>query len=202
MSAVFDQSTAAEAESDIYINKYIKFLYLWHLTLKRTEERYFFLLFLYFCIETCYWGRKSCATGDRAAGASHTQAKDLMWEKQGAELNQLPAKRTALEDLLGDCFIATEPVDSTRAIHQEIDKYSKETPLPLTSCPLKWWKEKVYSLLAPLAKVYCAVPTTSVPNKHVFLTAGVIVSVCQLLPENVDMLTYLNKTCNCPRLQI
>lgn len=75
--------------------------------------------------------------------------------------------------------------------------YKKDTSIPLTSCPLKWWKEKaqMYPLILPLAKAYLTVPATSVPSERVFSTAGDIVNAqrSQLLPENVDMLIFLQK---------
>lgn len=116
-----------------------------------------------------------------------------------AELGQPPTKRTALEDLFGDTFTSpqTQQAEDKWSVDQEIIMYKKEIPVPLTSCPLKWWKEKshIYSMLAPLAKAYLAVPATSVPSERVFSTAGDIVSSqrSQLLPENVDMLIFLKK---------
>ncbi len=75
--------------------------------------------------------------------------------------------------------------------------YKKNTSIPLTSCPLKWWKEhaQMYPLLSSLSKAYLTIPATSVPSERVFSTAGDIVNAqrSQLLPQNVDMLFFLQK---------
>lgn len=107
------------------------------------------------------------------------------------------SKRTALEDLLGDSFSA-EPADqSIQGVEREIDMYKREASIPLTSCPLKWWRDNrsQYPLLSQLAKAYLSIPATPVPSERVFSTAGDIVTAqrSQLLPENVDILIFLKK---------
>ena len=110
-------------------------------------------------------------------------------------------KKSALEYLLGESF-SSEPRQSNRLpqIEKEIEHYRRETSLPLSSCPLNWWRENcsIYPLLSPLARAYLSIPATSIPSERVFSTAGDIVSAqrSQLLPENVDMLIFLKKNMN------
>ncbi len=75
--------------------------------------------------------------------------------------------------------------------------YKKETLIPLTSGPLKWWKEhaQMYPLLSSLSKAYLTIPATSVPSERGFSTAGDILNDqrSQLLPQNVDMQFFFAK---------
>ena len=115
-----------------------------------------------------------------------------------------PKKKTALEELLGGTFSSGSSQAAAAAapnpiimIEKEMDKYTRETCIPLKSCPLKWWREnaKYYPMLSRLAKVFLSIPATSVPSERVFSTAGDIVTAerAQLLPENVDRLVFLKK---------
>ncbi|MGL5207642.1 hAT family dimerization domain-containing protein [Cetobacterium sp.] len=110
-----------------------------------------------------------------------------------SEETEPASKKTALEDLIEDSFSKTEK--SSRGIEKEIDLYRREAFNPLMCCPLKWWRENSYKypVPSPLAKAYLSIPATSVPSKHVFSTAGDIVTAkrSQLLPEIVDMLIFL-----------
>merc|ERR1712208_68654 len=114
----------------------------------------------------------------------------------GPAVEEPPAKKTALEALLGETFTDTEPASAQpiREIEREMDKYKNEKCISLKSCPLNWWKEneRHYPLLSPLAKAFLSIPATSVPSERVFSTAGDIVNAqrSQLLPENVDMLIF------------
>ncbi len=115
-----------------------------------------------------------------------------LWE---SEETKPASKKTVLEDLLVDSFSKTEK--SSRGIEMEIDLYRREASIPLSCCPLNWWRENrsKYPLLSPLAKAYLSIPATSVPSERVFSTAGDIVTAqrSQLLPEIVDMLIFLKK---------
>ncbi|XP_073721732.1 E3 SUMO-protein ligase ZBED1-like [Misgurnus anguillicaudatus] len=130
----------------------------------------------------------------RASDGNPTDAED---QRNTTEQDQPPSKKTALEDLLGATFAKPAIGQSKSSIEVEVEIYKKDTSIPLTSCPLKWWKENahMYQHLFPLAKAYPTVPATSVPSEHVFSTAGDIVNAqrSQLLPENVDMLVFLKK---------
>lgn len=105
------------------------------------------------------------------------------------------SKKTALESLLGDPFSKTKHF--SRGIEMEIDLYRREASIPLSCCPLKWWRENSckYPSMSPLAKAYLSIPATSVPSERVFSTAGDIVTAqrSQMLPEIVDMLIFLKK---------
>lgn len=140
-------------------------------------------------------------TEKKEGGASDedpTDAAEKRETTQRAEQEQPPpCKKTALEDLLGATFAKPTITQAKRRIEVEIDMYKKDTSIPLTSCPLKWWKENapMYPRLSSLSKAYLTVPATSVPSERVFSTAGDIVSAqrSQLLPANVDMLVFLQK---------
>ncbi|XP_016422359.1 zinc finger BED domain-containing protein 4 isoform X1 [Sinocyclocheilus rhinocerous] len=137
----------------------------------------------------------------REGGASDgdpTDAAEKRETTQRVEQEQPPpSKKTALEDLLGATFSKPTVTQSKCRMEVELDVYKKDTSIPLTSCPLKWWKEhaQTYPLLSSLSKAYLTVPATSVPSERVFSTAGDIVNAqrSQLLPENVDMLFFLQK---------
>ncbi|XP_039630381.1 zinc finger BED domain-containing protein 4-like [Polypterus senegalus] len=111
-----------------------------------------------------------------------------------AESEEEPvSKKTAL--LLGDSFSKTE--QPSKGIERETELYRREASIPLSCCPLTWWRENSskYPLLSPLVKEYLSIPATSVPSERFFSTAGDIVTAqrSQLLPENVDMLIFLKK---------
>ncbi|KAE8279169.1 Zinc finger BED domain-containing protein 4 [Larimichthys crocea] len=139
---------------------------------------------------------------DEETGARGAAGEDPTDKEQGAaraelQVEEPSSKRTALEDLLGDSFSA-EPADqSIQGVEREIDMYKREASIPLTSCPLKWWRDNrsQYPLLSQLAKAYLSIPATPVPSERVFSTAGDIVTAqrSQLLPENVDILIFLKK---------
>ncbi|MBN3306654.1 ZBED4 protein, partial [Amia calva] len=135
--------------------------------------------------------------GEEAAGGAHypTHGGEGALGAE-AEVTEPASKKTALEDLLGDSF-STEPEQPNRGIEREIELYRREASIPLSSCPLKWWRENCsqYPLLSPLAKAYLSIPATSVPSERVFSTTGDIVTAqrSQLLPENIDMLIFLKK---------
>ena len=63
--------------------------------------------------------------------------------------------------------------------------------------PVQWWKENAscFPAILKVAQKYLAIPATSVPSERVFSTAGNIVNHKRscLVPDNVNMLTFLNK---------
>ena len=63
--------------------------------------------------------------------------------------------------------------------------------------PLKWWQinEGRYPKLAKLAKVYLAVPATSVPSERTFSVAGQTVSKLRASLDSgtVDQIIFVNK---------
>ncbi|XP_051785588.1 zinc finger BED domain-containing protein 4-like [Erpetoichthys calabaricus] len=140
---------------------------------------------------------KSMERKEEASAHCSTHGGEGALEAEGgAESEEEPAsKKTALEDLLGDSFLKTE--QPSKGIERETELYRREASIPLSCCPLTWWRENSskYPLLSPLVKEYLSIPETSVPSERVFSTAGDIVTAqrSQLLPENVDMLIFLKK---------
>ncbi len=147
---------------------------------------------MFCCLKTT--GEKSTERRGEAAAHCSTHGGEGALGVESEE-TEPASKKTALEDLLGDSFSKTEK--SSRGIEMEIDLYRREASIPLSCCPLKWWRENrsKYPLLSPLAKAYLSIPATSVPSERVFSTAGDIVTAkrSQLLPEIVDMLIFLKK---------
>lgn len=86
--------------------------------------------------------------------------------------------------------------NSDQLIHDEINRYCAEKSAA-NADPLQWWKERegIYPHVAAVAKVYLALPASSVPSERIFSLAGNIVSKkrASLSPSNVDMLIFLHK---------
>jgi hypothetical protein len=110
-----------------------------------------------------------------------------------------PAKKSAIEQLLGDVYIVSVSPAKTieQRIKSELETYKARPSIPLSSCPLLWWRtnEDSFPLLARLAKRVLAIPSTSVSSERVFSTAGDIVTATRsaLNPENVDRLIFLKR---------
>ncbi|XP_054623684.1 E3 SUMO-protein ligase ZBED1-like [Dunckerocampus dactyliophorus] len=144
--------------------------------------------------QTTAWER-----AEEAAGGAHCHAygrEDAV--KTEPEVTEPAPKKTALEDLLGNSFSSDpEQYNRLERAEREMQNYRKEPSIPLSSCPLKWWRENCgqYPLLSYLAKACLSVPATCVPSERIFSTAGDTVSAqrSQLLPENVNMLIFLKK---------
>ena len=99
-------------------------------------------------------------------------------------------KETALSFLLGD-----QQDDSV--CEDELDRFLREPIVGSEVNTLDWWSKNTerFPKLACLAKKYLCIPATSVPAERVFSTAGNIVNHkrSSLLPENTDILIFLNK---------
>ena len=111
-----------------------------------------------------------------------------------------PAKKAALDTLLGDVYVLKEePATKSQQqlIEQELDKYKQLDPLNLSHSPLDWWRENQYNFphLGRAARHLLCIPATSVTSERVFSTAGDVVSAqrAALSPEHVDMLVFLKK---------
>ena len=111
-----------------------------------------------------------------------------------------PAKKAALDTLLGDVYVLKEePATKSQQqlTEQELDKYKQLDPLNLSHSPLDWWRENQYNFphLSRAARHLLCIPATSVPSERVFSTAGDVVSAqrAALSPEHVDMLVFLRK---------
>lgn len=110
-----------------------------------------------------------------------------------------PPKKSALAELFSPLFTteqANQP-DLRQQSKDEVYAYMAKDCIPIDSSPLDWWKahESLYPNLAMLAKLYLAVPATSVPSERVFSTTGDIVTASRsaLTRENVDTLFFLKK---------
>ena len=117
------------------------------------------------------------------------------------------ARKTALEELLGDMFDSEDNSQSassdegTARARQQIDFemncYVAEKSISLNSDPLKWWKAKSvsYPFLSKVVKQLFAIPATSVPSERVFSAAGHLVSAARnrLDQENVNMLLFIQQ---------
>lgn len=79
----------------------------------------------------------------------------------------------------------------------ELDYYLREPGIPLTGCPLKWWREKQgqYPILAEMARVYLAIPASSAPSERVFSVAKLTLDHKRrsLHPDRVSRLLFLKK---------
>lgn len=99
-----------------------------------------------------------------------------------------------------------EALGLVRSTRSEYEKYLDEEEIGFDEDPLEWWKnnESRFPKIAVLARRYLSIPASSAPSERVFSTAGHIVNVkrTSLLPENVDMLVFLNKNpCSIQHLQ-
>jgi len=84
---------------------------------------------------------------------------------------------------------------STAALKNEVLLYEQIKEVDVDDDPLSWWRtnESCFPKLAKHAKKYLCISATSVASERVFSTAGNIVTARRnsLMPENVDMLTFL-----------
>ncbi|XP_056022020.1 E3 SUMO-protein ligase ZBED1-like [Ostrea edulis] len=110
-----------------------------------------------------------------------------------------PAKKSAIEQLLGDVYIVSVSAAKTieERVKSELETYKAKASIPLSSCPLLWWRtsEESFPLLAKLAKRVLGIPSTSVASERVFSTAGDIITATRsaLNPDNVDRLIFLKR---------
>ena len=122
--------------------------------------------------------------------------------------DQQSTRKTALSamgDLFGDTYCVAVPAqdDPRVQLQNELMMYEQEPTLAPDSSPLAWWKKKCgkYPNLAKMAKIYLAVPGSSVRSERVFSDAGNIVNKkrASLCSENVDHLVFLAN--NLPKSQ-
>ncbi|KAJ8370275.1 hypothetical protein SKAU_G00103030 [Synaphobranchus kaupii] len=81
------------------------------------------------------------ATAHRAAELREAAQGEELDLAQAGDNDQPPSKKNALEDLFGDSFIAPPESVLTGWVEKEIEMYMSGTCIPLSYCPLKWWKE-------------------------------------------------------------
>ena len=116
-------------------------------------------------------------------------------EEPETEVSQNPPKKSKFLEILQGDVVASTRSHNQRTAHEELHDYLTETVR--IENPLKWWQinEGRYPKLAKLAKVYLAVPATSVPSERTFSVAGQTVSKLRasLDSESVDQIIFLNK---------
>ena len=95
-----------------------------------------------------------------------------------------------------DFLLATEPEEFGQN-EKEIERYLREPLVKQEENCLQWWSRSAHNFpaLSKFAKRYLCIPATSVPAERVFSTAGLIINEkrSSLLPQNADMLIFLNK---------
>ena len=122
-------------------------------------------------------------------------------DEQRCEAKGATGERSSclLDSLLADVYVTH--VEPCKSMYQqgaeEVGKYREEQPIKMDQNPLLWWKlnEFRFPLLSRVAKMYLAVPATSVPSERVFSTAGDILTAqrANLKPQHLDKLLFLKK---------
>ena len=71
-------------------------------------------------------------------------------------------------------FLSTGEVEEKQVNSPELDMYLSEAIIHLDSNPLVWWRSNQdrYPELSRLARIFLAIPATSVPSEQLFSTAG------------------------------
>ena len=127
-----------------------------------------------------------------------------------SDLEGLPVTRSAESPRSKPCSsldklleISTESDDTSsedlsleHIIHNENQKYFRETPVDKKTKPLQWWNnnKEHFPFLAKVARKYLCIPATSTPAERLFSAAGNISDRkrSSLLPEHVNMLSFLH----------
>ena len=102
-----------------------------------------------------------------------------------------PKKPKLFASLLGDICDLTLPT----SLDKEYSDFLEE-PVRIAD-PLEWWQsgEFRYPNVAKLAKVYLAIPATSVPSERTFSIAGMTMTKLRssLDPDTLDEIIFINK---------
>ena len=114
----------------------------------------------------------------------------------GAEMNEI----TAIDEIqLTKRYLDFSKIFKSASPPQrmcQFRSYQQCQTLDFLYCPFSWWKnnESRYPDVAGLAKKYLCIPATSASSERCFSTAGNIASAKRscLLPENLDLLVFLN----------
>lgn len=125
-----------------------------------------------------------------------TEEHSVTTEEADQEANK-DKQETAMEFLLAESDMDNDQYD-------ELERYLREPPLKQKEKSLDWWSKNGHNfpILSQIAKRYLCIPATSVPAERVFSTAGLVINEkrSSLLPENADMLIFLNK--NLPSVKL
>ena len=107
---------------------------------------------------------------------------------EGAEIAQ--KKESTLSFLIGEN-------DTESNGNMEFDRFPREPVINSAEHSLEWWKrnQENFPSIAKFTRKYLCIPASSVPAERIFFTAGLVINQqrCSWLPENVDMLIFLNK---------
>ena len=95
-------------------------------------------------------------------------------------------------------FLLANDSEGTIGQHdEELERYLREPSIKEGEKCLLLWSRNIhnYPTLSKVAKRYLCIPATSIPAERVFSTAGLIINEkrSSLLPQNADMLIFLNK---------
>lgn len=76
-----------------------------------------------------------------------------------------------------------------------VNQYLAECCIPLTDCPLTYWKNHQSKFLKIIARKYLGIPATSVLSESTFSTAGDTVTAKRdrLSPDKVNKIVFVNR---------
>ena len=101
-----------------------------------------------------------------------------------------------LEDVLVKNTPVQQPNASQARLRQEIELYLQDGDDAIDVGAMQWWSKKaaLYPNIAKLAKTVLCIPASSVESERIWSLAGNIITKkrASLLPENLDMLLFLN----------
>ena len=111
------------------------------------------------------------------------------------EDNHPPTKKCKILDALKGDVIDLSKDCSDSSVEFELECYLKESVT--VSEPLMWWKlcASKFPRIAKVAKVFLAIPATSISSERTFSVAGLTVNSLRssLDPDTVDQIVFVNK---------
>ena len=136
------------------------------------------------------------------------ESQDLMAESSSEEEPTIDPELAELMDIVGEghqAEVTTNMQDVGDVVDRELKGYEKEPTLAWVDAdadgkynnPLDWWREKerLYPLLAKLARMYLAVQATSAPSERIFSIANRVISKARaaLDPKVAGRLEFLHE---------
>ncbi|XP_068105549.1 E3 SUMO-protein ligase ZBED1-like isoform X2 [Hyperolius riggenbachi] len=98
-------------------------------------------------------------------------------------------------DSLYDLLLGRDPTACMPEVHQQLENYIVEPICKRTGDPLQWWNSnhQRYPALAGLARLYLAIPATTVEPGHAFGRPGPLQSRrAALQPKHIDTILFLH----------